>query len=144
MSDSKLSLCNISWPCWLYRSKAVEVSCRISMSKHSTAMIHGHSTLKKSTSIPHMVLLHFCLYRGKYLHNLLLSDSFLQLPHAPKTRQSNVFTWACFVSLFLRNDTSMWTQAPRLHRREISVTVAPTQDVALLSTECQPGSRKAG
>lgn len=36
----------------------MEISWRIRMNKHSSAMIHGHSALKKLTKILHVVVLH--------------------------------------------------------------------------------------
>lgn len=36
----------------------MEISWRIRMNKHSSAMIHGHSALKKLTKILHVVVPH--------------------------------------------------------------------------------------
>lgn len=55
----------------------MEISWRIRMSKHSSAVIHGHSALKKLTGILHVFLLHCSPCIGEettircFIHELL-------------------------------------------------------------------------
>lgn len=103
----------------------MEISLRISMSKHSREMIHGHSALKKSTSIFHIVLLHCCLYRGESAQYAAFIHT--KAPIRTKTQVDEAYT--CYASLLFCDSVNADMRehvntSICLHLRQISVPVA--------------------
>lgn len=121
--------------CCLCRSVVMEISWRISMSKHTGEMIHGHSALKKSTSILHIFPLHCHLHRGRY-HNMLLYSCFYSWTTMTCVR------CMCFVSvLFHKNmNDNMSEQDVNTSLRQISLP-APRLEMCTDVNESQEAGR---